>query len=162
MARSLSASPCDRRDGREGEAIRNRATMVHRRAVFGAEGFGRRARGASCCQSGVPGEIRSRFPDLCQWKIERRDTKKFTRKNVERTGTRIAQRRQRAAQDHAAAPGETSQDMSEITTHVLDISIGHPAAGVRVILELEKAGGGRKELSQGATDGDVLLRHLRA
>ncbi len=52
--------------------------------------------------------------------------------------------------------------MSEITTHVLDISIGRPAAGVPVILEIEKTGGGWKELSRGATDGDGRLRHLLA
>jgi 5-hydroxyisourate hydrolase len=52
--------------------------------------------------------------------------------------------------------------MSEITTHVLDISIGRPAAGVPVILEIEKTGGGWKELSRGATDSDGRLRHLLA
>ena len=52
--------------------------------------------------------------------------------------------------------------MSEITTHVLDISIGRPAAGVPVILEIEKTGGGWKELSRGATGGDGRLRHLLA
>ena len=51
--------------------------------------------------------------------------------------------------------------MSEITTHVLDTSIGRPAAGVPVILEIEKTGGW-KELSRGATDGDGRLRHLLA
>jgi 5-hydroxyisourate hydrolase len=52
--------------------------------------------------------------------------------------------------------------MSEITTHVLDTSIGRPAAGVPVILEIEKPAGGWKELSRGATDGDGRLRHLVA
>jgi 5-hydroxyisourate hydrolase len=52
--------------------------------------------------------------------------------------------------------------MGEITTHVLDISIGRPAAGVPVILEIEKIGGGWRELSRGATDGDGRLRHLLA
>jgi 5-hydroxyisourate hydrolase len=52
--------------------------------------------------------------------------------------------------------------MSEITTHVLDVSIGRPAAGVPVILEIASAGGGWKELSRGATDGDGRLRHLVA
>jgi 5-hydroxyisourate hydrolase len=52
--------------------------------------------------------------------------------------------------------------MGEITTHVLDISIGRPAAGVPVILEIEKTGGGWRELSRGATDGDGRLRHLLA
>ena len=52
--------------------------------------------------------------------------------------------------------------MSEITTHVLDVSAGRPAAGVPVILEIEKAGGAWKELSRGATDSDGRLRHLLA
>lgn len=50
--------------------------------------------------------------------------------------------------------------MSEITTHVLDTSLGRPAAGVSVILEIEKPGGHWKELSRGATDGEGRLRHL--
>ena len=52
--------------------------------------------------------------------------------------------------------------MSEITTHVLDNSVGQPAAGVPVTLEIASAGGGWKELSRGATDGDGRLRHLVA
>jgi 5-hydroxyisourate hydrolase len=50
--------------------------------------------------------------------------------------------------------------MSQITTHVLDISIGRPAAGVPVILEIEKAGGGWKELNRGVTDGNGRLGEL--
>ena len=50
--------------------------------------------------------------------------------------------------------------MSQITTHVLDISIGRPAAGVPVILEMEKAGGGWKELNRGVTDSDGRLEDL--
>ncbi len=52
--------------------------------------------------------------------------------------------------------------MSQITTHVLDISIGRPAAGVPVILEMEKAGGGWKELGRGVTDGSGRLGELLA
>jgi 5-hydroxyisourate hydrolase len=52
--------------------------------------------------------------------------------------------------------------MSEITTHVLDVSIGRTASGVPVILEITSQGGGWKELSRGATDGDGRLRHLVA
>src|SRR5258708_16210625 len=52
--------------------------------------------------------------------------------------------------------------MSQITTHVLDISIGRPAAGVPVILEMEKAGGGWTELGRGVTDGDGRLGTLLA
>ncbi len=51
--------------------------------------------------------------------------------------------------------------MSDITTHVLDVSEGRPAAGVPVTLEIEKAGSW-KELSRGATDSDGRLRHLLA
>jgi 5-hydroxyisourate hydrolase len=51
--------------------------------------------------------------------------------------------------------------MSDITTHVLDVSIGRPAAGVSVILEIQKAGNWEK-LSRGATDSDGRLRHLLA
>jgi 5-hydroxyisourate hydrolase len=50
---------------------------------------------------------------------------------------------------------------SQITTHVLDVSIGRPAAGVSVMLEIER-GGVWRELSRGATDGDGRLRHLLA
>jgi 5-hydroxyisourate hydrolase len=51
--------------------------------------------------------------------------------------------------------------MSDITTHVLDVSVGRPAAGVPVTLEIEKVGSW-KELSRGATDSDGRLRHLLA
>jgi 5-hydroxyisourate hydrolase len=50
--------------------------------------------------------------------------------------------------------------MSQITTHVLDISIGRPAMGMPVILEIEKAGGGWKELNRGVTDGNGRLGDL--
>jgi 5-hydroxyisourate hydrolase len=50
--------------------------------------------------------------------------------------------------------------MSQITTHVLDVALGKPAAGVPVILEIERAGGEWKEISRGATDWDGRLRHL--
>jgi 5-hydroxyisourate hydrolase len=49
--------------------------------------------------------------------------------------------------------------MSQITTHVLDTSLGRPAAGVPVILEFQKSGGWQ-EIGKGATDADGRLRHL--
>jgi len=52
--------------------------------------------------------------------------------------------------------------MSQITTHVLDISIGQPAAGVPVILESEKSRGEWKELGRGATDSNGRLDDLVA
>jgi 5-hydroxyisourate hydrolase len=50
--------------------------------------------------------------------------------------------------------------MSQITTHVLDISLGRPAAGMPVLLEAEEAGTGWKELHRAETDKDGRLRDL--
>jgi 5-hydroxyisourate hydrolase len=52
--------------------------------------------------------------------------------------------------------------MSQITTHVLDVSLGRPAAGVPVLLEAEEAGTGWKELRRAETDKDGRLRDLLA
>src|ERR1700680_3019769 len=52
--------------------------------------------------------------------------------------------------------------MSQITTHVLDVSLGRPAAGVPVLLEAEQAGTGWKELRRAETDKDGRLRDLLA
>jgi len=49
--------------------------------------------------------------------------------------------------------------MSAITTHVLDTSLGRPAAGVHVTLEQQVAGNWR-EVGRGATDGDGRCRTL--
>jgi 5-hydroxyisourate hydrolase len=51
---------------------------------------------------------------------------------------------------------------SQITTHVLDVSIGKPAAGVPVVLEVEDVGTGWKQLGRGTTDKDGRLRDLLA
>jgi len=52
--------------------------------------------------------------------------------------------------------------MSLITTHVLDISRGRPAAGVAVALDvLQDEGAGKwRALGHGVTDGDGRLRDL--
>jgi 5-hydroxyisourate hydrolase len=50
--------------------------------------------------------------------------------------------------------------MSTITTHVLDISAGHPASDVPVVLEVEEVGTGWRVLGRGATDKDGRLRDL--
>jgi 5-hydroxyisourate hydrolase len=52
--------------------------------------------------------------------------------------------------------------MSQITTHVLDVSRGKPASGVSVLLELQTAGTSWKELGKGATDNDGRLKSLLA
>ncbi|HEV2861983.1 MAG TPA: hydroxyisourate hydrolase [Pyrinomonadaceae bacterium] len=49
--------------------------------------------------------------------------------------------------------------MSAITTHVLDISRGRPAAGVPVLLETY-TDDGWLPLGDGTTDADGRLRHL--
>lgn len=48
--------------------------------------------------------------------------------------------------------------MSQITTHVLDISIGRPAASIMVTLEAQPRGGEWTELARSATDTDGRLR----
>jgi 5-hydroxyisourate hydrolase len=50
--------------------------------------------------------------------------------------------------------------MSGITTHVLDIARGRPAAGVPVTLEAKGEGGGWTVVGRGATDADGRLRDL--
>ena len=49
--------------------------------------------------------------------------------------------------------------MSAITTHILDVSRGRPAAGVNVILEVQR-GEGFAELGRGQTDDDGRLKTL--
>jgi len=48
--------------------------------------------------------------------------------------------------------------MSHITTHVLDVSLGKPAANIAVILETQSSGGGWSEVARGVTDTDGRLR----
>ena len=50
--------------------------------------------------------------------------------------------------------------MSQITTHVLDVSLGKPAVAIPVILEMEMADGEWMEISRGATDADGRIKHL--
>ena len=50
--------------------------------------------------------------------------------------------------------------MSQISTHVLDVSLGRPAGQVPVLLEVEEAGTGWKEMGRGSTDKDGRLRDL--
>ncbi len=50
--------------------------------------------------------------------------------------------------------------MSKITTHVLDISRGRPAAGVGVTLELQTTGGDWGIIGRGETDADGRLADL--
>lgn len=50
--------------------------------------------------------------------------------------------------------------MSAITTHVLDTSLGRPAAGVPVVLELLTGEGNWKLIGQGSTDADGRLAGL--
>ncbi|MBU6454183.1 MAG: hydroxyisourate hydrolase [Cyanobacteria bacterium REEB67] len=49
--------------------------------------------------------------------------------------------------------------MSKITTHVLDTSLGRPAAGVHITLELMKSSG-FKEIARGVTNDDGRVSDL--
>jgi 5-hydroxyisourate hydrolase len=52
--------------------------------------------------------------------------------------------------------------MSHITTHVLDVSLGRPAANVSVILESQSPRGDWTESGRGTTDDDGRLREWAA
>ena len=52
--------------------------------------------------------------------------------------------------------------MSHITTHVLDVSLGKPAANIAVILETQSSGSSWSEVARGATDTDGRLRDWTA
>jgi 5-hydroxyisourate hydrolase len=52
--------------------------------------------------------------------------------------------------------------MSKITTHVLDVSLGRPAANVPVLLESQSPAGFWKEAGHGVTDSDGRLKELAA
>ena len=52
--------------------------------------------------------------------------------------------------------------MSHITTHVLDVSLGRPAANVTVTLEVQSSAGQWAEVARGATDADGRLREWGA
>lgn len=52
--------------------------------------------------------------------------------------------------------------MSAITTHVLDTSLGRPAAGVRVVLERGGKSSEWQVVGHGETDADGRLRTLMA
>jgi 5-hydroxyisourate hydrolase len=56
----------------------------------------------------------------------------------------------------------SAESISPITTHVLDISIGKPATGVLVLLEVEDVGTGWKHLARSATDADGRVTDLLA
>jgi 5-hydroxyisourate hydrolase len=49
---------------------------------------------------------------------------------------------------------------SAITTHVLDVSLGKPASGVPVALEIEEIGTGWRQMGRGETDKDGRVRDL--
>lgn len=50
--------------------------------------------------------------------------------------------------------------MSQITTHVLDVSEGRPAAHVPVLLEIEDVGTGWRQVNRAETDKDGRVGNL--
>jgi 5-hydroxyisourate hydrolase len=50
--------------------------------------------------------------------------------------------------------------MSKITTHVLDVSLGRPAANVPVLLESQSGNGAWTEMARGSTDADGRVKDL--
>lgn len=51
---------------------------------------------------------------------------------------------------------------SPITTHVLDTSLGRPAAGMPAVLAIRDASGGWRDLGHGTTDNDGRIGTLLA
>ena len=52
--------------------------------------------------------------------------------------------------------------MTKNTTHVLDVSLGRPAAGVSVFLESRSSAGEWNAIGRGMTDNDGRLKELAA
>lgn len=50
--------------------------------------------------------------------------------------------------------------MNTISTHVLDTTIGRPAAGIPVVLELQKSGDTWTVIGKGETDADGRVKSL--
>ena len=49
--------------------------------------------------------------------------------------------------------------MSQVTTHILDTSLGRPASGVNVILEIQQ-GGAWQIISRGVTDNNGRIANM--
>src|SRR5207244_6485349 len=77
----------------------------------------------------------------------------------ERSGDRAARCGGRAGEDHAAPTQQTGGLMSGITTHILDIARGRPAAGVAVSLA-RRAGDGWTELATSRSDTNGRVANL--
>src|SRR5208282_183530 len=126
--------------------------------------LGRELRAASAGRAGqrqpaLPCALRLHLHRVRQRQEHGRDAGVARRAAEERSRNRVARGRRRAAEDHAAAPGENAGTMSAITTHVLDTSTGRPAAGVPVTLE-KQAGGGWQSAGQGITNQDGRITDL--
>src|SRR3989449_10271255 len=80
-----------------------------------------------------------------------RNAGRAARSPLERSGHRAARCGGRAGEDHAAPTRQTGGLMSGITTHILDIARGRPAAGVAVSLA-RRAGDGWTELATSRSD----------
>ena len=52
--------------------------------------------------------------------------------------------------------------MSTISTHVLDVSLGRPAANLAVLLESQSGAGAWTETGRGVTDSDGRLKNFAA
>ena len=111
----------------------------------------------------VRSRLRPYLHHVRQRKIGRRDPQRTAAAPRQQQRNRIARRRRRAAKNHTAAPGEIASIMTfPITTHVLDTSLGRPAQGVAVILQVQVSGAEWKEIARGVTGLDGRLTDLIA
>ena len=161
LARSVSSSSGDRREARERKAVRGGATTGPKaNSPWRRQPTPRNVGRAGRRERQVSGEIRACFSDLRDRKNQRRNSGKLCSSDCPMTPKRnCASPRKSSAKSRASAWRNYSRHEREheITTHVLDISLGTPGRGRPVVLEIEEAGTGWKQLGRGETDKDGRL-----
>src|SRR6266550_6189130 len=153
LARGVRRPPQDRRPGgsRDGLGAARAGGSGWRRAGD--------ARRTGAGERHIRGAVRARVPDLGHGQDGRRDAGRAARSPRERPSHGAARRGGRAGEDHAAPTRQTGGLMSGITTHILDIARGRPAAGVAVSLA-RHAGDGWAELATSRSDTNGRVANL--
>src|SRR5881392_3808116 len=153
LARGVRRTPPHRRPGGSWDGL----------GAARASGSGGRGRGdarrAGAGERHVRGAVRARVPDLGHGQTSGRNAGRAARSPLERSGHRAARCGGRAGEDHAAPTQQTGGLMSGITTHILDIARGRPAAGVAVSLA-RRAGDGWTELATSRSDTNGRVANL--
>src|SRR6267142_626718 len=107
----------------------------------------------------VRGAVWARVLDLRHGQDSRRDARRAARSPRERSRHGAARRGGRAGEDHTAPTRQTGGRMSGITTHILDIARGRPAARIAVSLA-RRSGDGWAELATARSDANGRVANL--